>query len=276
MFISVLFFIFIRVENTALQLVVRILLIPVIAGVSYEIIRWAGRSDNAFSNALSKPGLWMQRLTTKEPDMDMIEVAIKAVEAVFDWKVFLKEYHADAEDPEADIEAAEAELALSSNLIMSQRRKSRSISPEEVLTERPAETGPEAGHEELYVEYETEESFSAAGAVSDRAENVKAESAPEEPVKTAASDSETETAAEEADGLPEGFEMLDDEDAAESAASLDDGALENISAAQVVPDSEDIEDTEDTEGFEFVEDLDADDTCADDVPIFKQRRTDKH
>ena len=64
-------FIFIRIENTAVQLVLRILLIPVIAGVSYELIRWAGRSENVFITALSKPGLWLQKLTTKEPDMDM-------------------------------------------------------------------------------------------------------------------------------------------------------------------------------------------------------------
>ena len=67
MFVSVIFFIFIRIENTAVQLVLRILLIPVIAGVSYELIRWAGRSENVFITALSKPGLWLQKLTTKEP-----------------------------------------------------------------------------------------------------------------------------------------------------------------------------------------------------------------
>ena len=55
MFISIIFFIFIRVDNTILQLVIRLLLIPVIAGVSYEVLRWAGRSDNAFINVISKP-----------------------------------------------------------------------------------------------------------------------------------------------------------------------------------------------------------------------------
>ena len=69
----------------------RIVLIPVIAGVSYEFLRLAGRSDNAFVNLLSKPGMWMQNMTTKEPDDDMIEVAIAAVEAVFDWKAYLAE-----------------------------------------------------------------------------------------------------------------------------------------------------------------------------------------
>ena len=67
------------------------LLIPVIAGVSYEFIRLAGRSDNAVVNLLSKPGLWLQGLTTKEPDDEMIEVGIASVEAVFDWKPYVEE-----------------------------------------------------------------------------------------------------------------------------------------------------------------------------------------
>lgn len=91
MLISILFFMFIRVESPVLRLAFRLLLIPVIAGVSYEFIRLAGRSDNWFVNLLSKPGLLMQGLTTKEPDDDMIEVGIASVEAVFDWKTWQKE-----------------------------------------------------------------------------------------------------------------------------------------------------------------------------------------
>ena len=91
MLISVVFFMFIRVDSRILQLGLRLLLIPVIAGVSYEFIRLAGRYDNWFVNILSQPGLWMQRLTTKEPDDDMIEVGIASVEAVFDWKKWQKE-----------------------------------------------------------------------------------------------------------------------------------------------------------------------------------------
>lgn len=127
MFISVIFFIFIRVDNTALQLVIRLLLIPVVAGVSYEVIRWAGKNDSAFVNAISKPGLWLQKLTTKEPEEDMIEVAIKAVEAVFDVDAFLKEYYADSEDPQADMEAAEAEMALTTSFNIDDENKSRVI-----------------------------------------------------------------------------------------------------------------------------------------------------
>ncbi len=91
MLISILFFMFIQVDSKVLRLVIRLLLIPVIAGVSYEFIRLAGRYDNWFVNLLSKPGLWMQGLTTKEPDDDMIEVGIASVEAVFDWKKWQKE-----------------------------------------------------------------------------------------------------------------------------------------------------------------------------------------
>ena len=86
--ISVFVFMFIRFDNTWMKLGARLLLIPVIAGISYEFIRLAGRYDNAFVNAISKPGLWLQRLTVMEPEDDMIEVGIASVEAVFDWKEF--------------------------------------------------------------------------------------------------------------------------------------------------------------------------------------------
>ena len=91
MLVSILFFMFIRVDSPILRVVLRLLLIPVIAGVSYEFIRLAGRSDNAVVNLLSKPGLWLQGLTTKEPDYEMIEVGIASVEAVFDWKPYVEE-----------------------------------------------------------------------------------------------------------------------------------------------------------------------------------------
>ena len=91
MLVSILFFMFIRVDSPILRVVFRLLLIPVIAGVSYEFIRLAGRSDNAVVNLLSKPGLWLQGLTTKETDDEMIEVGIASVEAVFDWKPYVEE-----------------------------------------------------------------------------------------------------------------------------------------------------------------------------------------
>lgn len=89
--VSVIIFFFIRVDNLALKLILRILLVPVIAGISYELIRLAGKSDNAFVRLISVPGLWLQRLTTREPDENMVKVAIASVEAVFDWKAYLKE-----------------------------------------------------------------------------------------------------------------------------------------------------------------------------------------
>ena len=92
MFVSIILFFFIRVDNPALKLAARILLIPVIAGISYEIIRLVGRSDNIFVQIISAPGMLLQRLTTKEPDESMVEVAIKSVEAVFDWKGYLVEH----------------------------------------------------------------------------------------------------------------------------------------------------------------------------------------
>ncbi len=88
-FISVIIFFFIRIEYLPLRLLVRILMIPVVLGISYEILALAGRSENILVYILTAPGIWFQHLTTKEPDDKMIEVAIKSVEAVFDWKKYL-------------------------------------------------------------------------------------------------------------------------------------------------------------------------------------------
>ena len=90
MCISIVFFMFIRVESPVLRLVLRILLVPVIAGVSYEVLRLAGNSDSKFMDIVSRPGLWLQHLTTKEPDASMVEVAIASVEAVFDWRTYVE------------------------------------------------------------------------------------------------------------------------------------------------------------------------------------------
>lgn len=98
MIISILFFMVIRPEGVLLRFVSRIVLIPVIAGVSYEFLRIAGRSDNPLVNALSRPGMWMQGLTTKEPEDDQIEVAIAAVNAVFDWEKYETENFPEGPD----------------------------------------------------------------------------------------------------------------------------------------------------------------------------------
>ncbi len=88
MVISVLVFMLVDTKTVLMRFVSRILLIPVVAGISYEFLRLAGNSDNCVVNALSRPGLWLQGLTTKEPDEEMIQVGIAAVEAVFDWKAY--------------------------------------------------------------------------------------------------------------------------------------------------------------------------------------------
>ena len=96
--VSIILFFFIRVDNVVAKVVLRILLMPVVAGISYELIRLAGRSDNIIVKILSAPGMCIQRLTTREPDEQMVEVAIAAVEAVFDWKSYLRQnfgYEAD-------------------------------------------------------------------------------------------------------------------------------------------------------------------------------------
>ena len=91
MIVSIIFCFFITTDSQVLRVVIRIALFPLIAGVSYEIIRLAGNSDNFLVNLLSRPGMWVQNMTTKEPDDSMIEVGIRAVEAVFDWRTWQKE-----------------------------------------------------------------------------------------------------------------------------------------------------------------------------------------
>ena len=91
MIVSIIFCFFITTDSQVLRVVIRIALFPLIAGVSYEIIRLAGNSDNFLVNLLSRPGMWVQNMTTKEPDDGMIEVGIRAVEEVFDWRTWQKE-----------------------------------------------------------------------------------------------------------------------------------------------------------------------------------------
>ena len=121
MVISIIFFMFIRFESTLLMVLGRLLLIPLIAGISYEFIRLAGRSDNKVVIILSKPGLALQKLTTREPDDSMIECAIASVEAVFDWRAY-----------QADLKAEEeAELKAKQ-----ERREKRRLEREEEIRQR--------------------------------------------------------------------------------------------------------------------------------------------
>lgn len=98
MIVGIILLFFVQTESHVLRIVIRIALLPVIAGISYEIIRLAGNSDHPLVNLLSRPGLMLQGLTTKEPDDSMIEVAIASVEAVFDWKTYLKENFPESGD----------------------------------------------------------------------------------------------------------------------------------------------------------------------------------
>ena len=92
MLVSIVLFFFIRVDQIWLRLLLRIALIPVIAGISYEIIRFAGKHDNIFVRIISAPGMLLQKITTREPDDEMIEVAIAAIEEVFDWEAYEEKY----------------------------------------------------------------------------------------------------------------------------------------------------------------------------------------
>ena len=250
MFISVIFFIFIRVDNTALQLIIRILLIPVVAGVSYEIIRWAGKNDNGAVNVISKPGMWLQRLTTKEPDDDMIEVAIKAVEAVFDVDAFLKEYYADSENPEADMEAVEAEMALTTSFNVDEENKSRVIRFEKAEKDDDDDD-----------DFFNQENFNRRFEESDQSESTAYDndySYDEDEYE------EQDEYGEEQDGFDETYETgADDGENGEYGSETAQHHEENSD-----------EDTDD--GFEFLDDdsdILEDDTYAEDVPVFKQRRT---
>lgn len=111
LFVSIVLFFFIQVDNPIQRVLLRIALMPIVAGISFEIIRLAGRSDNIFVRILSAPGMLIQRMTTREPDDSMIEVGIAAVEAVFDWKQYLQEHFGYKEEELSDTALAEEDAA---------------------------------------------------------------------------------------------------------------------------------------------------------------------
>ena len=108
MVVSIIFFSFIQTPTRWLRVVLRIVLVPVIAGVAFEFIRAAGRSNSPIIRALSAPGLWMQKLTTTEPDDSMIEVGIRSVEEVFDWRKYLTENFGMSFEKEENTQGEEA------------------------------------------------------------------------------------------------------------------------------------------------------------------------
>ncbi len=247
--ISAIFFIFIRVDNTVLQLVLRILLVPVIAGVSYEIIKLAGKYDNKFVNAISVPGMLFQKLTTKEPDMDMIEVAIAAVEAVFDVDAFLEEYHKDAEDIEDELNRVEAELALATSFNVNNEKKSRVIKFEKPEKEEDEDAffGAVVTDE---VDTEQEQSEEMSGLSDDIADDVAVDTL------------------EDVNG-----DILDDVDVdASSDSSIGDYKDYDMNDSYV----ENVDDGDDGDGFVFEDDEPVEeesDVYAEELPVFKQRRT---
>lgn len=104
-FLSIVFFILFfqifPVDNVVLKVVFRILLVPVIAGAAYEIIQWAGKSEGKFADIISRPGMALQKLTTREPDESMIEAAIASIEAIYDWRKFQEELKAKGSQDKA-------------------------------------------------------------------------------------------------------------------------------------------------------------------------------
>ncbi|NLL73052.1 MAG: DUF1385 domain-containing protein [Clostridiales bacterium] len=148
MIISLIFFVIIRPETLYSRVVSRVLLVPLIAGISYEFIRLAGSTNNILVNILSKPGLWMQSLTTKEPDDDMIEVAIQSVEAVFDWKAFLTQ---DEETKEV-VQAKSAETTIKAETkTVNETKKSKRVKKDTSLKDKELAKSEYAAAKEIRI-----------------------------------------------------------------------------------------------------------------------------
>ena len=140
MIVSIIFFLFIRIESPIWRVVFRLLLIPVIAGVSFEFIRLAGKSENKLVILLSKPGMMLQKLTTREPDNKMIEVAIASVEEVFDWREYQRRC----------IAAVKSRAKLKEMHSTDKKRKSRAEIAEEIKR-REAERAQRANERAKYI-----------------------------------------------------------------------------------------------------------------------------
>lgn len=247
MFISIVFFIFIRVDNTILQVVIRIFMIPVIAGVSYEILKWAGRNDNAFVNIVSKPGMLLQKLTTKEPDSDMVEVAIKAVEAVFDWQEFLEAYYENETDKETAIQACEEALKQKAQVMNIKISKDNSSVTASI----------DKSKQDIDVKEKNADTSVYANPISDNIEEF------------------------EFDGHADiEFEDLDNDSSHGLSRNQEDSELweTDIEIDSLYDEQEGNSESEDVfEGFEFEEPQPevVDELVADEVPLFKERKTDK-
>ncbi len=151
MVISCVFFFFINVSNPLIRLGLRLLLVPVIAGVSYELIRLAGRFDNVVTRIMSVPGMLVQKITTKEPTEDMVEVAMKAIEAVFDWKGFqIENFGYEEEDFADDQEEASEEYETEyeeEDVYFSEAQESYEAGEEQSFSEDKEQDATEVGDE---------------------------------------------------------------------------------------------------------------------------------
>ena len=161
MVVSILFFMFIIVGAVWLRMLLRILLIPVIAGLSYELIRFLGSHEGKVVYVISRPGMWLQRLTTAEPDDEMIECAIASVNAVFDWRAFqgkpalpteMEDEDADAQET-ADVQSDtvnEADASTEGETQVAAQTENDHLQASETETDKPAQ--------DMAAEFVTEES----------------------------------------------------------------------------------------------------------------------
>lgn len=211
MFVSIVFFIFISVDNPFWQIIIRLLLVPVIAGVSYELIRWAGRSESAFVNTISKPGMWLQSLTTREPDDDMIEVGIRAVEAVFDWKTFLKEYYdeIDINEIHKDNVNSTETTGTAGTTGTSDTPEAIQVSSSEDVSKQSVEKGPKTGTFKSVVEEMAATQEADATQEIDGTQEVDETQDIDETQKTVVTQ---ELDAVESETMPEGIEMIEDDE----------------------------------------------------------------
>lgn len=163
MLVSIIFFFFIQIDNLCLQMLYRILLIPVVAGVSFELIQFVGNSDNRLVLWISKPGLWLQKLTTREPDDGMIEVAIASVEAVFDWRAY-----------QAEVQKEKARRARRKKKTEKREEEENSFArPNEEMQQMPVEDQDDQAPEKPESVDESVWSQSGAGAVNEKSERLQ-------------------------------------------------------------------------------------------------------
>ena len=160
MLVSIIFFFFIQIDNLWLQMLYRILLVPVVAGVSFELIQFVGNSDNRLVLWISTPGLWLQKLTTREPDDGMIEVAIASVEAVFDWRAY-----------QAEVQKEKARRARRKKKAAKKEEEEKSFArPDEEIQQMPVEDQDDQASEKPESVDESVWSQSGAGTVTEEPE----------------------------------------------------------------------------------------------------------